>query len=184
MKHYIRQKTDNSIQYTRHLIHKPRSIVLSKGHLTRNTFKSNIFMLINKLIVKFYVHGSLGVLQSWYLAYWWVSNCFFHELSYVKSLDFGPTFFVVIFNVICLTINNLSGILDTTDTSFVHPWLFPPPCEVSPPPPCTPPLLGLGPPLGNFVLLRRLLSSLEFPNWWNIVMQSMLWYVLRHSDIQ
>ena len=79
-------------------------------------------MLINKLIVKFYVHGSLGVLQSWYLAYWWVSNCFFHELSYVKSLDFGPTFFVVIFNVICLTINNLSGILDTTDTSFVHPW--------------------------------------------------------------
>ena len=122
MKHYIRQKTDNSIQYTRHLIHKPRSIVLSKGHLTRNTFKSNIFMLINKLIVKFYVHGSLGVLQSWYLAYWWVSNCFFHELSYVKSLDFGPTFFVVIFNVICLTINNLSGILDTTDTSFVHPW--------------------------------------------------------------
>ena len=121
MKHYIRQKTDNSIQYTRHLIHKPRSIVLSKGHLTRNTFKSNIFMLINKLIVKFYVHGSLGVLQSWYLAYWWVSNCFFHELSYVKSLDFGPTFFVVIFNVICLTINNLSGILDTTDTSFVHP---------------------------------------------------------------
>ena len=123
MKHYIRQKTDNSIQYTRHLIHKPRSIVLSKGHLTRNTFKSNIFMLINKLIVKFYVHGSLGVLQSWYLAYWWVSNCFFHELSYVKSLDFGPTFFVVIFNVICLTINNLSGILDTTDTSFVHPCL-------------------------------------------------------------
>lgn len=125
MKHYIRQKTDNSIQYTRHLIHKPRSIVLSKGHLTRNTFKSNIFMLINKLIVKFYVHGSLGVLQSWYLAYWWVSNCFFHELSYVKSLDFGPTFFVVIFNVICLTINNLSGILDTTDTSFVHPWFLP-----------------------------------------------------------
>ena len=121
MKHYIRQKTDNSIQYTRHLIHKPRSIVLSKGHLTRNTFKSNIFMLINKLIVKFYVHGSLGVLQSWYLAYWWVSNCFFHELSYVKSLDFGPTFFVVIFNVICLTINNLSGILDTTDTNFLHP---------------------------------------------------------------
>ena len=126
MKHYIRQKTDNSIQYTRHLIHKPRSIVLSKGHLTRNTFKSNIFMLINKLIVKFYVHGSLGVLQSWYLAYWWVSNCFFHELSYVKSLDFGPTFFVVIFNVICLTINNLSGILDTTDTSFVHPCISAP----------------------------------------------------------
>ena len=29
--------------------------------------------------------------------------------------------FVVIFNVICLTINNLSGILDTTDTSFVDP---------------------------------------------------------------
>ena len=28
----------------------------------------------------------MGVLQSWYLAYWWVSNCFFHELSYVKSL--------------------------------------------------------------------------------------------------
>ena len=26
------------------------------------------------------------------------------------------------FNVICLTISNLSGILDTTDTSFVHPW--------------------------------------------------------------
>ena len=29
----------------------------------------------------------MGVLQTWYLAYWWVSNCFFHELSYVKGLD-------------------------------------------------------------------------------------------------
>ena len=29
----------------------------------------------------------MGVLQTWYLAYRWVSNCFFHELSYVKGLD-------------------------------------------------------------------------------------------------
>ena len=29
----------------------------------------------------------MGVLQAWYLAYWCVSNCFFHELSYVRGLD-------------------------------------------------------------------------------------------------
>ena len=27
------------------------------------------------------------VFQTWYLAYWWVSTCFFHEMSYVKGLD-------------------------------------------------------------------------------------------------
>ena len=48
----------------------------------------------HKFIDKFNVHGSIGVLQSWYLAYWWASNCFFHKLSYEKS---GPYFFVVIF---------------------------------------------------------------------------------------
>ena len=32
----------------------------------------------------------MGVLQTWSLAYWWVSNCFSHELSYVKDLH--PTF--------------------------------------------------------------------------------------------
>ena len=32
----------------------------------------------------------MGVLQTRYLAYWWVSNWFFHELSYVKKS--GPTF--------------------------------------------------------------------------------------------
>ena len=46
-------------------------------------------------------------------------KCFFHELPYVKKSE--PTFFVVIFFVICLTVNNLSGILDTTDTSFMQP---------------------------------------------------------------
>ena len=45
---------------------------------------------------------------------------FFHELSYVKKSE--PTFFVVIFFVICLTVTNLSGILVTTDTSFMQPW--------------------------------------------------------------
>ena len=34
------------------------------------------------------------------------------------------------FNVICLTISNLSGILDTTDTSFVHPCGPPTPHRV------------------------------------------------------
>ena len=29
----------------------------------------------------------MGVLQTWYLAYRWVSNSFFHEFSYVKGLD-------------------------------------------------------------------------------------------------
>ena len=48
-----------------------------------------------------------------------MSNCFFHELSDVKKS--GPTFFVVIFYVICLTVNNLSGFLDTTDTPFMQP---------------------------------------------------------------
>ena len=38
-------------------------------------------------MVKLYVYGSMCVLQSWYLAYWWVSTCLFHELSYVKGLD-------------------------------------------------------------------------------------------------
>ena len=37
----------------------------------------------------------------------------------------SPSLFVIIFNVICLTINNLSGILDTTDTSFVDPCFVP-----------------------------------------------------------
>ena len=32
----------------------------------------------------------MGVLQTWYLAYWWVSNCFFHELSYVCHYFFCP----------------------------------------------------------------------------------------------
>merc|ERR1711942_434829 len=52
---------------------------------------------------------------------WLIDEC---QISFFMSclMGFGPTFFVVIFNVICLTINNLSGILDTTDTSFVHPW--------------------------------------------------------------
>ena len=47
----------------------------------------------------------------------------FHELSYVKKS--GPTFFVVIFFVICLTVNNLSGILNTRDTNFMQPWAQP-----------------------------------------------------------
>ena len=45
-----------------------------------------------------------------------VSNCFFRELSYLKKS--GPTLFVIIFFVICLTVNKLSGILDT---SFMQP---------------------------------------------------------------
>ena len=54
---------------------------------------------------------------------WLIDEC---QIAFFMScLMFGPTFFVVIFNVICLTINNLSGILDTTDTSFVHPCALP-----------------------------------------------------------
>ena len=81
--HYIRHKTD-------HHIHK--------------TFNSQAW--INCLIiVKFYVHGSMGVLQSWYLAYRLVSHCFFHELSYNLDAPFLSLFsmsFVVPAAVICL----------------------------------------------------------------------------------
>ena len=63
----------------------------------------------------------MGVLQALYLAYWCLSNCFFHKLSYEKS---RPYFVVVIFFVFCLTVNHLSGILDTTDTSFMQPWIL------------------------------------------------------------
>ena len=48
----------------------------------------------------------MGVLQTWYLAYWWVSNCFFHELSYDKGFDppflslFSMSF--VLPSIICL----------------------------------------------------------------------------------
>ena len=34
---------------------------------------------------------------------------------------FGPVFIVVL-NINCLTKNDLSGILDTTDTNFLDPW--------------------------------------------------------------
>ena len=49
---------------------------------------------------------------------WLIDDAFFMSCLMLRV---WTHLFVVIFNVICLTINNLSGILDTTDTSFVHP---------------------------------------------------------------
>ena len=63
----------------------------------------------------------MGAWESYRAGTWLIDEChivFFHELSYVKKS--GPTFFVIIFFVICVTVNNMSGILDTTDTSFMH----------------------------------------------------------------
>ena len=49
----------------------------------------------------------------------------------LRNLDLWPSFFVVIFLVICLTVTNLSGILDTMDTSFLQPWfLSSPACTI------------------------------------------------------
>ena len=65
------------------------------------------------------------LLVSYRAGTWLIDECqiaFFHDLSYVKKYD--HTFFVIIFFVICLTINHLSGILDTTDTSFMQPWIL------------------------------------------------------------
>ena len=76
----------------------------------------------------------MGVLQTWYLAYWWVSNWFFHELSYVKGLD--PPF------------------LWLFSMSFVLPWTI---CLVSwiprTPVLCSP---GLSPPtpLNAYIILE------------------------------
>ena len=67
---------------------------------------------------------SMGPLVSYRAGTWLIDECqiaFFHELSYVKKSDLP--FFVIIFFVICLTVNNLFGILDTTDTSFMQPCL-------------------------------------------------------------
>ena len=76
----------------------------------------------HKFVVKFYIHGSISVLQSWCLAYWWVSNCFFHKLSYFKKS--GTTFFVVIFYVICRTGgSNLSAGLHKTGIRGIQPQL-------------------------------------------------------------
>ena len=68
----------------------------------------------------------MGPLVSYRAGTWLIDQCqiaFF--MSYVKKS--GPTFFVIIFFVICLTVNNLSGILDTKDTSFMHPCVNAPP---------------------------------------------------------
>ena len=67
---------------------------------------------------------SIGSLVCYRAGTWLIDECqiaFFYELSYVKKS--GPTFFVVIFYVICLTVINLSGILDTTDNSFMQTWV-------------------------------------------------------------
>ena len=52
---------------------------------------------------------------------WLIDECQIALFMSCLMLRVWTHIFVVIFNVICLTINNLSGILDTTDTSFVDP---------------------------------------------------------------
>ena len=45
------------------------------------------------------------------------------ELSYIKTARLmARLFHAIILHLICLTINHLSSILDTTDTNFLHPW--------------------------------------------------------------
>ena len=46
---------------------------------------------------------------GWYLTHWWVSNCFFHVMSYVKKSE--PTFFVIVLFVLPSTIRLVSWIL-------------------------------------------------------------------------
>jgi len=55
---------------------------------------------------------------------WLIDECqiaFFMSCLMLGNLD---PLFLVIFFVICLTVHNLSGILDTTDTSYMQPWLY------------------------------------------------------------
>ena len=59
-----------------------------------------------------YYRAGTWLIDEWQLA-------FFMSCLMLRNLE--PPFFVVIFFLICLTINNLSGILDTTDTNYMQP---------------------------------------------------------------
>ena len=78
---------------------------------------------------------SMGPWVPYRAGTWLIDECqiaFFHELSYFKKS--GPTFLssfsMSFFYVIFLTINNLSGILDTTNTSLLQPWTIIPPPKI------------------------------------------------------
>ena len=57
----------------------------------------------------------IGVSHSWYLL------VIYHDLSYSIEYKAMAWFIAVIFHAMWLTINDLSAILDTTDTSFLQP---------------------------------------------------------------
>ena len=66
---------------------------------------------------------SMGPWVSYRADTWLIDECqiaFFTSVVMLRNL--APPFFVVIFYVICLSVNNVSGILDTADTSFMQPW--------------------------------------------------------------
>ena len=65
---------------------------------------------------------SMGPWVSYRAGTWLIDECQIAFFMSCLMLRVWTHLFVFIFNVICRTINNLSGILDTTDTSFVHPW--------------------------------------------------------------
>ena len=62
---------------------------------------------------------SMGSLVSYRASTWLIDEC---QIVFFMSCLIWTFLFVIIFFVICLTVNNLSGILDTTDTSFMKPW--------------------------------------------------------------
>ena len=63
----------------------------------------------------------MGPWVSYRAGTWLIDECQIAFFMSCLMLRDWTHLFVVILNVIYLTINNLSGILDTTDTSFVHP---------------------------------------------------------------
>ena len=79
-----------------------------------------LWPLKSKKSTHYYPSKKYILTVKWNKIYDWFF-CSFHELPYVMLS--GPSFFVIIFFVICLTVNNLLGILDTTDTSFMQPWV-------------------------------------------------------------
>ena len=66
---------------------------------------------------------SIGPWESYRAGTWLIDECQIAFFMSCLMLRVCTHIFVVIFNVICLTINNLSGIPDTTDTSFMQPCL-------------------------------------------------------------
>ena len=73
-------------------------------------------MLISKVFGQIHNHGCLTELV--------LSLLMSVKLLFSRAVlceEFWTNRFDVIFFVICLTFNNLSGILDTTDTSFMQP---------------------------------------------------------------